>query len=61
MGFFATAALPWGVVGPVDFWQFRRFAAICALVAMIAPPNLRLTTDWFCLTVIIPTSLFIVK
>jgi hypothetical protein len=28
------AALPSGVLGPVDFFALRRFAAICAFVAI---------------------------
>src|SRR5476649_2868608 len=31
------AALPSGEVGPVDFWEFRRLASICAWDDMIGP------------------------
>src|SRR5471030_857770 len=31
------AALPSGEVGPVDFWEFRRFALICACDDMMEP------------------------
>src|SRR5471030_571775 len=31
------AALPSGEAGPVDFWEFRRFALICAWEDMLEP------------------------
>ncbi len=43
MAFCEERALPSGVRGPVDFLALRRFAVICACVAMISS---FLTVKW---------------
>jgi len=43
--FFEAAALPFWVLGPVDFWAFRRFAWILASVDMMGSPVVVLMID----------------